>query len=159
MSLHIKNMMDLRVLNTMRKTTPLMRTFQSLSKRPAIMPMARRGFAEVNTSWLGKKEKGEEDFAISKHDEELLKKLRDEVAARKAAEDRAQAAESREREAMAIEPDRPASNSRNSRTREIPLSSNVSMEEFLDFRRDMVKRIRDLEDDLEDLKAQLARRR
>jgi len=102
-----------------------------------------RRFSEA----FGEREKGYENVDVRKHDEELLKRLRDSEAARDKAEARAKAAE----EAITETP----SKSAKSAAKTASFSSNqefVTMEEFLELRKELIDRIRNLEDDLHEIK-------
>jgi len=165
MTLRLKDLSSSRVVRTLlTKTTPFQQLLKTAGKRPFLL-QGRRYFSDgVNTGWLSQKERGEEEFATNKHDQELLKAMREDLARKK----KTDAADtlSMERSAMKIEPETEQelygnrSRGRENVRREAPIyPTTVSVEEFMDFKKDMVKRIRDLEDDLEDLRSQMLRRR
>eukprot|EP00027_Filamoeba_sp_ATCC50430_P017256 CAMPEP_0168570090 /NCGR_PEP_ID=MMETSP0413-20121227/16532_1 /TAXON_ID=136452 /ORGANISM="Filamoeba nolandi, Strain NC-AS-23-1" /LENGTH=150 /DNA_ID=CAMNT_0008602683 /DNA_START=29 /DNA_END=481 /DNA_ORIENTATION=- len=97
------------------------------------LTVQKRFFADT---W-NDREQGIENYAAKKHDEELLRKLREAEEARAKAEARAQAAEEKNGGAAA-----PASREP---------TDYVTMHEFLEFRQELVEKIRDLEDEIHKL--------
>jgi len=95
-----------------------------------------RGFADV---W-GQREKGMENQTVRSHDEELLEKLRQAEKAQQQAESRVKVVEAAYEEKFGEKAPRKSG------------SGSVSQEEFLDFQKDMIEKLRSLEDDIHDLK-------
>jgi len=99
---------------------------------------------------FGDRERGFESADVRKHDEELLEKLRQAEDARSKAEVRAKVAEEKAEAWSQTTPpfSSPFSTSSSSSTKQ----EFVSMEEYLTFRKEMIDRLRELEDDIHELK-------
>jgi len=101
-----------------------------------------------------------ENVAVKKHEEELLQKLREAEGARVKAEERAKNAEAnvkstvqnKTKTAAAEEVEEQERIPVFSPTKKTSSPSVVTMDEFLDFRKDIVEKIRDLEDEIHQLK-------
>ena len=119
----------------------------------------------ASTELWGERERSMENLDVKKHDEELLKRLRDAELAKEKAEARAKVAE---QEVAKAKKDTKKSN--DEEKEENPWEKYekkamavddkyVAMEEFLDFRKEIVNRMRDLEDEIHTLKYEKSKRR
>lgn len=121
--------------------------------RPSFAPTAARGYASVLDAGgkLGEREKAVEDRAIRNHDLELLKKLRDTLGIQEnqpipeTVVSQVSPSSSLNPFAQRAQSQQQASSS--SSHNDEPLTRG----EFLEFRREIVQRLRNLEDDIMDL--------
>lgn len=120
--------------------------------RPSFAPTAARGYSSVLEAGgrLGEREKAVEDRAIRGHDLELLKKLRDTLGIQEnqpipetVVSQVSSSSSSLNPFAQRAQSQQPSSSSHNDE----PLTRG----EFLEFRREIVQRLRNLEDDIMDL--------
>jgi len=100
------------------------------------VPLSKRFYAN---DWVGAREKGLEDQVVRKHEEELLKKLREAESAKIKAENRAKLAEEKVQKNM--ESAKPAS----SNTSPDNANKYVTLKEFNEFRKEIIARIQALE--------------
>merc|ERR1711879_213862 len=120
--------------------------------RPSFAPTAARGYASVLDAGgkLGEREKAVEDRAIRNHDLELLKKLRDTLGIQE---------NQPIPETVVTQVSSPSSSlnpfAQRAQSQQSSSSSHndepLTRGEFLEFRREIVQRLRNLEDDIMDL--------
>merc|ERR1711879_361228 len=120
--------------------------------RPSFAPTAARGYASVLDAGgkLGEREKAVEDRAIRSHDLELLKKLRDTLGIQEN-----QPIPETVVSQVAPTSINPCAQRAQSQQQSSSSSSHndepLTRGEFLEFRREIVQRLRNLEDDIMDL--------
>jgi len=106
------------------------------------------GFQRANSSIFTERERALEEMEMRKYDQELIEKLRQSEDARIKAEQRAKEAENIYQEHN----NNNKSFTSTSSTSTSAKSDFVSMEEFLTFRKEIIDRIRELEDDIHEIK-------
>jgi len=112
-------------------------------RTPVLCRAERPYIAQRNISGIfSERERGNESMDVNKHDAELLEKLRLSEEAKNKAETRAKEAEEKTEEVKRGFTSKMGSHA----------FEKVSMEEFLSFRKEMIDRIRELEDDIHELK-------
>jgi len=115
----------------------LLRPSSRITQPNLISRTSYRGFADV---W-GQREKGIENQSVRSHDEELLEKLRQAERAQEQAENRVKAVEAAYEDKFGEKA-----------PKKLQSTTQISQEEFLDFQKDMIEKIRALEDDIHNLK-------
>jgi len=114
-------------------------------------PFARNGLRRF-ADWSGEREKGFENLDVRKHDEELMRKLRDSGPAKNVQTSTATAKTAAPTGNTA--PRTPPQQYKEEYVSPITnRNSPVPMHEFLEFRKDMVNRLRELEDEIHELKS------
>jgi len=105
------------------------------------------------------REKSLENQAVMKHDQELIQKLKAAEAAKQQAEERAKQAEAKIRPSGQFSSGASIREDHEEHAPQVSLitdkkssSAPITMAEFLDFRKELIEKIRDLEDEIHELR-------